>query len=716
MWEHSCPCTMSLLTLSLLSPSLLPSPPLSPLSPLSRTQYSDRRQGMEDQLARIKAAFNEINAAQGSLNSVLGKHDVDFLIHYPTAFQGMEKVLSEEDRSLQRTVSYKDIPFYIPLSIMEDLRKLGAVGGGTVPYDIEVELSNVYSNLLQLKWQLPHYATDVQCYEIEYENLPNTRETGVKGSRGQCDAYYDVDPQSIMVPGNVLASYIQDICPGYKYRFRIRSQNVAGWGMWSKSVVAKCDSFPIWIKGMKRIHRIRIPSDGFYRLTAKGAKGADGKVHYGGRGAIISGSFFLKSGEVLIVLVGTMSTMSVCNTGGGGGSFVAVNEISQSNLLVAAGGGGGTRGLEERDEDGCDANLDMWGTNGGGKEHGRGGVAGGPGEDANSDGFSGPCWGYGGAGFLQNSSSARSFFEGGMGGQYGGFGGGGAVGLYGGGGGGGYSGGGGGRGGGGGGSYIREDALNVRRVVGNDSHGEVEIKIISPPSQNPEVWSGDTLMNTNAAPLTTQCSDGTEYVFSQSSSSDAQSVISQPPHASVSTVAATAPQSQPNEAARAQAFASQMSKASSASNTSSALGVAGSIGDYPLLAEVPSDTTQPATDFPGDGQLREAEEMVAVTEEAVMQPDAACQLGSANSNTLLRYQPELVKTTQDAVIILPPVDSNYGAGGGGGGGVNVSTYPPQQQPQATSYPAAPSSNASSDQSPSQGVITHPSSNASTGTT
>ena len=661
---------------------------------------------MEDQLARIKSAFNEISAAQGSLNSALGKHDVDFLIHYLPALQGMERVLSEEDRSLQRTVSYKDIPFYIPLSIMEDLRKLGAVGGGTVPYDIEVGLSNVYSNLLQLTWQIPHNATEVQCYEIEYENLPSTTESGLRGSRTHTDSLYDVEPQSIMIPGNVLASYIQDICPGYKYRFRIRSQNVAGWGMWSKSVVARCDSFPIWIKGTKRIHRIRIPSDGQYRLTAKGAKGADGKVHYGGRGAIISGTFSLKAGDVLIVLVGTMSTKSVCNTGGGGGSFIAVNEISQTNLLIAAGGGGGTRGLEERDEDGCDANLDMWGTDGGGMEHGKGGIGGGPGEDANSDGFSGPCWGYGGAGFLQSSSSARSFFEGGTGGQYGGFGGGGAVGLYGGGGGGGYSGGGGGRGGGGGGSYVREDALNVRKVVGNESNGEVEIKFVDPPASSPDVWSTDSYINTNAAPVAVvPGNEGAEFVsVSISTEGPTSQVLSTA--VSGAAIVSSNPPLPLDPTQRTQAYSSQFSKASTGSNTSSAMGSSRSTGDFPHLSEVSSEGSHQLTTSPDiahEGHPRETEEVSPVTEDSVLQVDPACPLGSS-SNTLLLYQSELAKTAQDAVTILPPTDLS---------GVAAPTYTQQQTQNVPSYVAAVSSNASSDVSPTQ---THPNSNANPGTT
>ena len=658
---------------------------------------------MEDQLHRIKVAFTEISEAQGSLNSALGRHDVDFLLYYSPAYQAMEKVLREEDRSLQRTVSYKDIPFFIPQSIMADLRKVGAVGGGVVPYDIEVESSNEHCNLMQLKWQIPHYSSEVQCYEIEYESLPNTSETGLKGSRVQSGTYYNVDLQSTIIPGNVLATYVQNLCPGYKYRFWIRSQNSAGWGMWSKSVVALCDGFPITVKSTRRIHKIRIPSDGHYNITAKGAKGADGKVHYGGRGAIISGTFALKAGDVLTVLVGTMSTRSVCNTGGGGGTFVALNETSQENLLIVAGGGGGTRGLEECDEDGCDANLETDGTDGQGVEHGKGGVNGGPGEDANSDEFAGPCWGYGGAGFMQNSSAARSFYEGGAGGQYGGFGGGGAVGLYGGGGGGGYSGGGGGRGGGGGGSYVRGDACNVRKVVGNESHGELEISAVPPPLQN-EVWSGETHTHTNAALVSIASGEGGGGgvdLISRSASDLQLPMLQSVPavpvpsqwQAPVSSHVQMQPPVQANTASNAQvptdalrqALASQISKASSASVTSSAASALQSLSDYPQLPESTAEAMYPVAT--GDISREVPQPIV---EEAVDLLDFTSPLETANS-MLQQFQP---------------------SGNSQAGLITATSLPPQSQPihQGTG------SNAPSDMSPPQTIAIHLNSNASTGTT
>ena len=271
-------------------------------------------------------------------------------------------------------------------------------------------------------------------------------------------------------------AYIDGLCPGYKYHFRIRAQSVAGWGMWSAPVISSCSEFPVSVGYTQKIHKIRIPNSGFYRITASGAKAHDGLNYIGGKGAVISAVFALDAGSMLIMLSGGMSQRNICNSGGGGGSFVILNEVTQENLLIAAGGGGGTRGFDERDADGCDASLEPSGTNGRGHEHGSGGKDGAPGEDA--DMYAGPCWGYGGAGFLADSTTAKCFLNGGQGGQSGGFGGGGSVGLYGGGGGGGYSGGGGGRGGGGGGSYIRSDGRKVEKKLGNDGYGSITIEKI----------------------------------------------------------------------------------------------------------------------------------------------------------------------------------------------------------------------------------------------
>ena len=159
------------------------------------------------------------------------------------------------------------------------------------------------------------------------------------------------------------------------------------------------------------------------------------------------------------------------STGGGGGTFVAVNRFR--DLLIAAGGGGGTRGYDTEDHKGRDANIDSTeGSDGVGTQWAEGGADGGAGRDAV---FAGPSWGYGGGGFHTSGTMAKSFMHGGESSDGGGFGGGGGVGHYGGGGGGGYSGGGGGRGGGGGGCFVKEGGLDERRSLGTDGHGSVTI-------------------------------------------------------------------------------------------------------------------------------------------------------------------------------------------------------------------------------------------------
>lgn len=174
---------------------------------------------------------------------------------------------------------------------------------------------------------------------------------------------------------------------------------------------------------------------------------------------------------MLMILCGGMSNRVGPSSGGGGGTFVAVNR--QRDLLVAAGGGGGTRGHDQEDHDGRDANIETSeGTDGVGAQWAEGGANGGAGKDAV---FAGPSWGYGGAGFHTSSTTSGSFMHGGVSADGGGFGGGGGVGRFGGGGGGGYSGGGGGRGGGGGGSFVKEGGLDEKRSLGNEGHGSVTI-------------------------------------------------------------------------------------------------------------------------------------------------------------------------------------------------------------------------------------------------
>ncbi len=447
-------------------------------------QLTNRRENVKTQLELVINSAAKYRDAFESLNSLISKTDVEFLRLYASITQNVEPLLESEDKGLMRPVINQTIPFFMNKDTEKEVRTLGAVGGGLTPTDLECSSSGSQGSLMELLWQLPEHCGKLSRFQIEYDQLMiERRDSGFLGGGVECDplVFTQSEPQLFEVAGNKLNTFMDYLCPGYSYQFRIRSANDAGWGMWSKPIVGKCEGFPFSLNYTKSIHRVVVPTSGYYRITVKGAKAEDGMVRHGGKGAIISGIFSLKAGDVLILLCGGMSSRHHYHSGGGGGSFVAVNEITQSNLLIAAGGGAGTRGASMEDWDGSDASLTPDGKDGLGEDAGKGGVNGGPGTDSKDNASEGPSFGNGGAGFVTNSSTAMSFLSGGHGGQNGGFGGGGAVGMYGGGGGGGYSGGGGGRGGGGGGSYICPAALEVVKEVGNDAHGSIAIDKVMPP-------------------------------------------------------------------------------------------------------------------------------------------------------------------------------------------------------------------------------------------
>jgi len=424
----------------------------------------DRRKHLESQITELRKITGKVITHKERLQALMQKDRQDFLSKYWDMLKETNDLLDDEDFSLQRPVASPDISFYISDNFDDDLQNLGSVGGGPI-VDLEAVMSN--RGLLQLKWSLPDDSEVVKQYEIEYETVYPL-------SAKQADA------TSILCDGKTLGHFVNAICPGYSYRFRIRSRSLSGWGMWSKSIIGRFDEFPCTLGFIGKIVTVQIPSTGQYRITAKGAKAADSDHLKGGRGAIISATFLLHKGDLLEILCGGMSDRQGCHSGGAGGTFVAVNSRQLEDILLVAGGGGGTRGYDDQDVDGCDASLEPNGTSADTIHCAEGGMNGAPGKDAN---FLGPSWGYGGAGWKQSSTTAKSFVDGGNGGECGGFGGGGSVGLYGGGGGGGFSGGGGGRGGGGGGSYVRSDGDNVTKEVGHCGYGEVEVaKVSGPPS------------------------------------------------------------------------------------------------------------------------------------------------------------------------------------------------------------------------------------------
>lgn len=287
-----------------------------------------------------------------------------------------------------------------------------------------------------------------------------------------------------------------------------------------------------------------VPHDGIYFIEALGAQGGAAGGGEGGKGALISGEFFLSAGQKLHIVVGQEGRSSSANTrrwqaSGGGGSFVVFEDATDDNdILVIAGGGGGFA-LDQSPN-----NADGQAGNNGGD--GLGGSSGAAGGSAGSGGASGAGATYGGgggfsgSGTTETSRGGRSFLSGGEGGTgsgtpplEGGFGGGGGVSAiatndrrYAGGG-GGYSGGGAahsilnttlatsGAAGGGGGSYNNgNNPINLAGV--NEGNGRVRIKFIQPPcvsALTPVQITVDELPEPDAIPvIDSQCGSTAEIV------------------------------------------------------------------------------------------------------------------------------------------------------------------------------------------------------------
>ncbi len=118
-----------------------------------------------------------------------------------------------------------------------------------------------------------------------------------------------------------------------------------------------------------------VPKDGTYRITAKGAAGADESGQFGGHGASMRGDFVLTKGDVLKIVVGQMGTTnSGDGSGGGGGSFVWTDSVGGPGKMIIAGGGGGSG--EENTASGKDGQAGTSALNGDGGASVAAGLAG----------------------------------------------------------------------------------------------------------------------------------------------------------------------------------------------------------------------------------------------------------------------------------------------------------------------------------------------------
>lgn len=278
---------------------------------------------------QVQASSEAFKKAHDMLLSLTSKDDNDFLRSYRSIANNMEALILSEDRGLLKPLTGHEIPLVVSPEALQRLSSLGAVCGGKTPTDLYAQPSHNKNNLLSLSWETGKDC-EAKHFEIEFKQLDKDLGAVLKRSHDQ-HKFSQTEPQYQKVAGTELKTYVDFLCPGYTYKFKVHSQNDAGWGMWSESVTAKCVDFPVKFEYTKRVHRICIPLSAHYRITARGAKAADGQNRTGGKGAIISGTFSLKQGDILIFLCGGMSQRHEYSSGGGGGSFVALNDITQAN-------------------------------------------------------------------------------------------------------------------------------------------------------------------------------------------------------------------------------------------------------------------------------------------------------------------------------------------------------------------------------------------------
>lgn len=187
-----------------------------------------------------------------------------------------------------------------------------------------------------------------------------------------------------------------------------------------------------------------VPSSGLFYIEACGAQGGTGsRDGIGGKGAKVSGEFYLEGDQVIEILVGQQGSYDGNPEGpsGGGGTFVCKQgaEDEDDILLIAGGGGGYGVGTSTDYQEVAHAHTETWGKDGDGTslvdpaseggENGEGGegvgnrAAGGGG--FYSDGGDGSYSGSGGHSFLR--ADERGYGGDGHGEGLAGFGGGGAV-------------------------------------------------------------------------------------------------------------------------------------------------------------------------------------------------------------------------------------------------------------------------------------------------
>ena len=254
-------------------------------------QAQFQKKNLLSQQERLELAQGNADTAIVRGNWLLQMADYNYLHQADGILSRMRAQLADEDFPLYQTaVTNGEIPVYMPADLLKRMEKLGCIGGGKVPMQVRAETD---CGLLLLKWE----QTDSECkeYEIRYEPVDEEDMDPFAMVIGDYPSYKQKFPLSIQgIPVNTNQKIISGIMPNMKYCFRIRSLNIAGWGIWSPPVVGGMSGFPLEIGHTGEIVELEIPLEGLYSFTARGAKAADGDTKKGGRGGIIEATFYLK--------------------------------------------------------------------------------------------------------------------------------------------------------------------------------------------------------------------------------------------------------------------------------------------------------------------------------------------------------------------------------------------------------------------------------------
>lgn len=239
------------------------------------------------QQEKLEIAQGNADTAIVRANWLMQMSDYTYIHQAESIISSMKAQLSDEELPMYHSpATMGEIPMHLSTDFVEQIDKLGIVGGGGVPSQLR---TFVRDGLLYISWEQSD--PEVKEYEISYE--PFDEEVANPTDLVTSD-YRRSPPHSVRHKGGLKEKRIDEIIIGMRYLFRVRALNLAGWGVWSHPIIGKLDGLPLQIGYTGEIVEIVIPEDGNYYIEVYGAKAADGTTRKGGRGAIVGAKFQLK--------------------------------------------------------------------------------------------------------------------------------------------------------------------------------------------------------------------------------------------------------------------------------------------------------------------------------------------------------------------------------------------------------------------------------------